>query len=234
MEASVTEIPYKNGKAIQGILRDISERKRLEEQFRQSQKMEAVGRLAGGVAHDFNNLLTVISGTSELALFQMDPVDPLYNDLSEILKASKRASNLTGSLLAFSRRQSSDPAVLNINTIVNDMGKMLKRMIREDISLELDLDPELGLIKIDRVQLEQVIANLCVNARDAMPDGGSLKIRTENIIFEKDKPGIYDTIISGKYLKLTVADTGVGIPKKYSQGFSIRSSQPRRKGKEQD
>ena len=160
---------------------DITDRKELEEQFRQAQKMEAVGRLAGGIAHDFNNLLMVIQGYADLLADRLPAGDPLRRNAEQIQMASQRAASLTQQLLAFSRKQILAPKVLNIHTVVADMEKMLRRLIGEDIQLETTSEKDLGLVKADRSQIEQVIMNLAVNARDAMPDGGRLTIETANV-----------------------------------------------------
>src|SRR5262249_4672415 len=152
--------------------RDITERKQLEEQLRQAQKMEAIGQLAGGIAHDFNNLLTVINGFSELLTLQLEPTDPHRGPLDEILKAGERAAGLTQQLLAFSRRQALLPQVVDLNGVVADTETLLRRLLGEDIDLVAVLRPELGRVRIDPRQLQQVILNLAVNARDAMPQGG--------------------------------------------------------------
>ncbi len=192
--------------------RDVTERKHLEEQFRQSQKMEAVGRLSGGVAHDFNNLLGVIIGYGEVVQEGTPEDNPLRSCVDEMLKAGHRAAGLTRQLLAFSRQQVMDPRVLDLNVVVKDMEKMLKRLIGEDIQLKTGLDPALVRIKADQGQIEQVIMNLAVNARDAMPKGGELRLNTCN--FHMDEAFIrrypYPVLV-GDYVLLTVADTGVGM-----------------------
>lgn len=185
--------------------------KDLELRLLQSQKMEAVGRLAGGVAHDFNNLLTAILGYCQLLEGSFEAGDNRIDDLNEIEGASKRAAALTGQLLAFSRRQVLAPTVLNLNKTVATMEKMLKRLIGEDLSFSVSLDPKLGNIHADAGQLEQVIMNLAVNARDAMPTGGRISIETANISFSQDSPGRHDVIPSGDYVMIAVSDTGCGM-----------------------
>ena len=161
-----------------GILRDVTEHRRLEEQLRQAQKMEAVGRLAEGVAHDFNNLLTAINGYSELALLQLAEDHPLHTHLTEIRKAGKRAADLTRRLLTLSRNPSAAPRKLDLNRIVADMEKLLRRVIGEDIELTTLLDPELRAVYADQSEIEQILLNLAINARDAMADGGRLTFET--------------------------------------------------------
>lgn len=193
-------------------LRDITERKLLEEQLRQSQKMEAVGKLAGGVAHDFNNLLTVITGYSELLLKRtLNNQDLVRKDIEQIKKASQRAASLTRQLLAFSRKQMLQPKLFNLNQVVADLEKMLHRLISEDIELVTVLEPELGLVKADPSQIEQVIMNLVINARDAMPQGGRLTIETRNINLDKSYARRYVDVEPGPYVLLATSDTGHGM-----------------------
>ena len=183
------------------LMLEVSERKSLEEQFRQAQKMEAVGRLAGGIAHDFNNLLTVMSSCSELLLRDLDSDDHRRNDVEEIRRAAQRAASLTRQLLAFSRKQILQPTMVDLNAVVSDMERMLRRVLGEDIQLETMLDPELGFVRADPGQTEQVLMNLVVNARDAMPRGGRIVLRTRNV----PRPG-GETLVA-----LEVKDEGVGI-----------------------
>ena len=183
----------------EGTLADITERKHLQAQFVQAQKMETVGRLAGGVAHDFNNLLTVINGYAEFALSDIPDGDPLREMVQEIYDAGQRASGLTRQLLAFSRRQVVQPVALDLNVVAEQMHKMLQRLIGEDVRLAFDLDPGLWRIRADAGQLEQVIMNLAVNARDAMPEGGTLVVTTRNL----------DEAVGE--IMLAVADTGCGM-----------------------
>jgi PAS domain S-box-containing protein len=180
-------------------------------QLVQTQKMEAVGRLAGGVAHDFNNILTAITGYAELLLLTLGDLDPRHKDIEEIKKASGRASGLTRQLLAFSRKQVLQPRVLNLNAVVANMEKMLRRLIREDIELATVLDPALGRVKADPGQIEQVIMNLAVNARDAMPQGGKLTIETMNVYLDEDYARQHVDVQPGPYVMLAVSDTGVGM-----------------------
>jgi PAS domain S-box-containing protein len=190
---------------------DVTERKRTEEQLLQSQKMEAVGRLAGGVAHDFNNLLTAIIGYSELLLGRLGDDDPIRQDVEEIKKAGDRAALLTRQLLAFSRKQVLQPKVMDLNSVVIEIDKMLRRVIGEDITLVTILAPELRRIRADRGQIEQVIMNLAVNSHDAMPEGGKLTIKTETVTLDEDYCKIVPEARPGKFVCLSVEDTGVGI-----------------------
>lgn len=192
--------------------RDVTARKQLEEQFRQAQKMEAVGRLSGGVAHDFNNLLGVIIGYAEFLQERLEAENSLRGSVDEILKAGKRAASLTRQLLAFSRQQVLDPKVIDLNIAVSDMEKLLRRLIGEDIELMTSLAPSLGRVKADQGQLEQVIMNLAVNARDAMPQGGKLIISTENFVMDDAFVRRYAYPVQpGSYVRLTVTDTGTGM-----------------------
>jgi PAS domain S-box-containing protein len=204
--------------AIRSILRDITERKRAEEalhiseeQLRQSQKMEAIGRLAGGVAHDFNNLLTAINGYSELILGRMGRGEPMRADIEEIRKAGERAAALTRQLLAFSRKQVLQPKVIDLNTIVSEMNKMLQRLIGEHIELITSPATTLGRVKADPGQIEQVLMNLVINSRDAMPNGGRLIIETANLDVEGERVDGHGIIQPGSYVVLTVSDTGCGM-----------------------
>jgi PAS domain S-box-containing protein len=187
------------------VVRDLSRQKELESQLRQAQKMEAVGRLAGGIAHDFNNLLTAISGYSEFLASGIE--DPrLKRHAEEIKKASARAANLTGQLLAFSRRQVLQPRVLDLNAVVSDMDSLLRRLIGEDVELVTMLEPGLPSVQADPTQIEQVIVNLAVNARDAMPNGGSVTIETASIVTDK-----------GSFVQLLLTDTGIGMTEEERQ-----------------
>jgi len=197
---------------------DISDLKRaeeekavLEEQLRQSQKMEAVGRLAGGIAHDFNNLLTIIKGYSQLSLLELKEGDILKGNIEEIQKAAERAATLTAQLLAFSRRQVMQMKVFNFNTALRDLDNMLRRVIGEDIELVTILADDLGKTKADPGQIEQVIMNLAVNARDAMPSGGKLIIETANVEFDENYPRVHAAMTPGRYVMLSVSDTGFGM-----------------------
>ena len=194
------------------IRRDITERLQLEAQFHQAQKMESVGQLAGGIAHDFNNLLTVINGMSELVLVQVRQDDPVHADVQEILHAGERAATLTRQLLTFSRRQILESRVLNLNTVVAGLERLLRRLLGEDVDLVVVLTPGLDQVKVDPGQIEQVITNLAVNARDAMPQGGQLTIETQNVTIDEDYARQHGVAVPpGSYVLLTVSDSGVGI-----------------------
>src|SRR6266571_2591092 len=194
-----------------GTQRDITDVKRLEDQLRQAQKMEAVGRLAGGVAHDFNNLLTAILGSVELLLRDLEPASPLRQDAGEIKKAGERAAGLTRQLLAYSRRQVLRPEVLDLNRVVADMDRMLRRLIGEDVDLVTRLAPHLDAVRADRGQIEQVLVNLVLNARDAMPQGGKLTIETANVELDPGYVETHEGARAGAYALLAVSDTGSGM-----------------------
>jgi two-component system cell cycle sensor histidine kinase/response regulator CckA len=191
--------------------REISERKQLEEQYRQSQKMEAVGQLAAGVAHDFNNLLTIILGFSELYLVKLPAADPGREPLGQIRKAAQRAAALTRQLLAFGRKQILSPVVLDLNSLVKETEKMLRRLIGADIELTTILQPGLGRVMVDPGQVEQIIMNLVVNARDAMPTGGRLTIQTANTVLTDLQICKHGELPPGPYTLLAVSDTGSGM-----------------------
>lgn len=193
------------------IMRDVTERKRLEEQLRQAQKMESVGRLAGGVAHDFNNLLTTIMGYTQLGMMEMPVGHQASEHLQQVVEAAERAATLTRQLLAFSRRQIIDPKVFNVNDLVRNMEKMLHRLIGEDIEMTAFLAPDLGQAKLDPGQMEQVLMNLVVNARDAMPVGGKLTIETANVILDEEYAKLHADVTPGQYVMLAVGDTGTGM-----------------------
>lgn len=193
------------------VAQDVTEQRRLEEQLRGAQKMEAVGQLAGGVAHDFNNLLMVIMGYAGDLKERLHASDPLHKKVEEIERAGERAASLTRQLLAFSRQQVLEPRVLDLNSVVEDLQGMLRRLIREDIELVTELDAELGQVKADQGQIEQVIVNLIVNARDAMPRGGRLTIQTSNVQVDEAVARLRPTMSPGTYVRLTVTDTGTGM-----------------------
>jgi signal transduction histidine kinase/DNA-binding response OmpR family regulator len=188
-----------------------------EAQLRQSQKMDSVGRLAGGVAHDFNNLLVAINGYSELTMRRLPEGDPLRRNIEEIRKAGERAAALTRQLLAFSRKQVMQPKVLCVNDMVSDMDKMLRRVIGEDVELTTRLDPDLGYVKADPNMIEQVVLNLCVNSRDAMPVGGRLTIETSNVLLDEEYVGLHVGVRPGAYVTLAVSDTGCGMDEETRQ-----------------
>jgi len=193
------------------VAQDISERHLLEQQLRQATKMEAVGRLAGGVAHDFNNLLMVIKGHTELLMSALPPADGMSRKIMQIDRAADRAAALTKQLLAFSRMQVLQPRVMNLNGVVDDMGKLLPRLIGEDIDLGIRTAPELGAIRADASQMEQIIMNLAVNARDAMPTGGRLIIETSNADLDRTYNSTHPIVKPGRYVLLAVSDTGIGM-----------------------
>lgn len=214
LESTASAIRSSEGKIEYLVIvnRDITDRRRLEEQFRQAQKMDAIGRLSGGIAHDFNNLLGVIIGYTEILQENTDESHPDRGCVDEILRAGQRAASLTRQLLAFSRQQVLEPKVLDLNDVISDMEKMLRRLIGEDIELSTDLHPELGNVRADQGQLEQVILNVAVNARDAMPDGGKLWITTHNVVMSEAETQRYSyPFRQGRYVQLTVTDTGLGM-----------------------
>jgi signal transduction histidine kinase len=190
---------------------DVTEKRVLERQLRMAQKMEAIGRLSGGIAHDFNNHLGVIIGYSRVLKKALGGNNLLGEHALEIEKAGQRAASLTKQLLAFSRQQVLTPAILNFNTLASDMESMLPRLLGEDIQVSLALDPELGCVKADQSQIEQVIMNLAVNARDAMPTGGKLKIQTANVEFDQAYTRTHPGSRAGHYVLLRVTDTGTGM-----------------------
>jgi two-component system, cell cycle sensor histidine kinase and response regulator CckA len=192
---------------------DTTERRALEAQFTQSQKMQAVGQLAGGVAHDFNNLLTAMIGFCDLLLLRFRPTDQSYADIMQIKQNANRAANLVRQLLAFSRQQSLQPRILNITDVLDELKHLLRRLIGENIELKVVHARDIGLVKVDQGQLEQVIINLAVNARDAMQDGGTLTIRTANIRHERPFRSGREIMPEGDYVEIEVRDTGIGIPK---------------------
>jgi signal transduction histidine kinase/sensor domain CHASE-containing protein/CheY-like chemotaxis protein len=194
-----------------GSQREITEQRRLEAQLRQAQKMEAIGRLAGGVAHDFNNLLSVIHGYTEILLRRFRPADPAHREAKQVLTATERAAALTQQLLAFGRKQVLVPRVIDLNAVVKDMDHMLRRLIREDIELAIRTDPKLWLVRADPAQMEQVIINLAVNASDAMPTGGRVTLETRNIELDKTAARQDPSLVPGSYVLLSVTDTGIGM-----------------------
>ena len=202
---------------LSGIVRDVTARKALEEQFRQAQKMEAVGQLAGGIAHDFNNLLTAIMGYCELIRLGLPPDAPVADDVAQIAKAGTAAASLTRQLLAFSRRQILQPVVLDLNTVVTETLDLLKRVIGEDVSVVMRLAPGLGSVRADHTQMQQVLMNLSVNARDAMPDGGTLTIETANVTSVHGQADAPRGLEPGRYVVVKVTDTGMGMTSEVQQ-----------------
>jgi PAS domain S-box-containing protein len=196
---------------MQGVLYDITEYKRLEEQLRQSQKMEAVGQLAGGVAHDFNNLLMIIEAHSDRIREKLSPGDPTYADAVEIQNAVSRAASLTQRLLAFGRKQLLQPRVLDLPPVLHEIGNMIRRLLAENIEIEIHVEPDLSPVKVDRSQFEQAILNLAVNARDAMPHGGRLTIYAQHARFEVAQTWRHGLVQPGTYVVLAVSDTGTGM-----------------------
>jgi two-component system cell cycle sensor histidine kinase/response regulator CckA len=211
LSATVSKDGNGNPEGLELIVEDVTERRALEEQLQHAQKMEAVGRLAGGVAHDFNNLLTVIKGYGELLSQQIDESNPMRTQLDEIRKAADRAATLTRQLLAFSRRQVLAPKILDLNAILSNMEKLLKRLLGEDVELLTVLDPTLAGVKADPGQIEQVVMNLAVNARDAMPDGGQLVVETANVVLDETCQREHKPLVPGRYVMLAVTDTGHGM-----------------------
>lgn len=193
------------------IFRDITESKILERELRQSQKMETIGRLASGIAHDFNNLLTIVSLTSEVALMQLDQGDTFYEEFEDIRRTARKAGELTSALLAYARQQVAKPVVVEINACLYEMERLLKRLVGEDIEFRLHVTENLWKTKIDPSQFKQVLVNLVVNAREAMPSGGSLTIETENISVAESDPGMEFSIKAGEYVVCNVSDTGIGM-----------------------
>ncbi len=204
---------YEDGKAVgvQGIARDLTERRRLEAELLQAQKMEAVGRLAGGIAHDFNNILMIVRGYTEILLERLLPEDPLHAQAVQIMKAGNRAAELTQRLLGFSRKQVFEPKVLAVNEVVAEFSKMLPTLLGAHIELTVDLNPDAGSINADPIQLEQVLMNLAVNARDAMPQGGRLVTGTEARDLPSESSAGQVTFVQGRYLKISGQDSGCGI-----------------------
>jgi two-component system cell cycle sensor histidine kinase/response regulator CckA len=196
------------------ITQDVTEARRLEDHLRQVQKMEALGRLAGGVAHDFNNILGVIMGYSEISMDRLDSAHHLYKNLAEIKRGAQRAASLTRQLLAFTRQQVLYPRVLDLNSVVTNLDQMLQRMIGEDVSLSFKPGASLGWVKVDLGQIEQILMNLVVNARDAMPNGGKITIETSNVEIQDGDLGSYFSVRPGAYVLLSITDTGCGMDQK--------------------
>ena len=211
VEVSLSYIETDEGTFAIAFVSDISQRKMLEEQLMHAQKMEAVGRLAGGVAHDFNNMLTVIAGYNRMILDDLSPLDPLRGYAEEILKAADRAGAITNQLLTFSRRQIAKPRVIQLNMVVAQADKMLRRLIGEDVHLQLSLASNTGNVRADPGHVEQAIVNLVVNARDAMPEGGRLTIETANVHLDETYVRTHMGMTPGEFVMLAVSDTGHGM-----------------------
>jgi nitrogen-specific signal transduction histidine kinase/ActR/RegA family two-component response regulator len=204
--APVAEAGYLNIYAL-----EITQQKSLEAQLLQSQKMDAIGQLAGGVAHDFNNILTAIMGYADFLRMRMGVDNPLCREVGEINKAAQRAASLTQQLLAFSRRQVFQLKVLDLNALITGMQKMLQRLVNESIAMEVHLDPSLGRLLADATQLEQILLNLVINARDAMAQGGKLLIETSNVELDEGYARMHMSVKPGPYIQLVVSDTGIGM-----------------------
>jgi len=220
VELNVVVAPWEGKTATLNFLRDISDRKRaeverekLQDQLSQAQKMESIGRLAGGVAHDFNNMLGVILGRAELALMEITPSDPHYAEFREIQKVAERSVDLTRQLLAFARKQTIAPRVLDLNETVDGMLKMLRRLIGEDIDLAWEPDTNVWPVKMDPAQVDQILANLCVNARDAISGTGKATIRTSNMLLKEADCTKHAGLAPGDYVMLSVSDDGCGMEK---------------------
>jgi len=211
VEFATERIQLHDEPCVLAIIHDVTEPRRLEQQLRQAQKMEAMGRLAGGIAHDFNNLLSIIIGYCELCQEQLDSNHPVGKHVEQIKKAGERAASLTRQLLAFSRQQVLQPRTLNLNAVVNGISKMLLRVIGEHISLIFKPAESLSSVRVDFGQAEQVLLNLALNARDAMPEGGKIVIETANVELDENYSQIHEVIKSGSYVMLSVSDTGVGM-----------------------
>jgi two-component system cell cycle sensor histidine kinase/response regulator CckA len=211
VETATHVIDYGGEQAELTVIDDITGQRQLEEQLRQAQKMEAVGMLAGGVAHDFNNLLTIITGYSQLILNTLSEHDPNHHSVEQIMLASERAAALTKQLLAFSRRQVLQPKVIDLNKLMSSLGTMLRRLIGEDIDLRMILGDELGRVCADPGKVEQVIMNLVINARDAMPKGGTLTVESRNVDLDSAYAAQHIAVKTGPYVMLAVSDTGIGM-----------------------
>nr|MBC8465399.1 PAS domain S-box protein [bacterium] len=211
VQASVNEIDYHDYKAYLGILRDISEKKILEGQLHQAQKMESIGHLAGGIAHDFNNLLTAILGNIELIQMDLKVEDSLYLELEEIRNAAERAADLTRQLLAFSRKQVMEFKIFNLNKLISGFMRILRRTIREDVDIKTFYDNSISSIEGDPTQIEQILMNLCVNSQHAMPNGGKITIETGAVEFDEEYVRTHEGAEKGFYVMLSVSDTGTGI-----------------------
>ena len=212
-DVTITPVRDESGAIVNyvSVQRDVTHELQMEEQYRQMQKMEAIGRLAGGVAHDFNNVLTAVMGYAGLTLAKLSPDDPNHSDIEGIHKAAERATNLTRQLLTFARKQIIHPTVLNLNDLIIEVDKMLRRLIGEDIELITLPAPNLGQVKMDSGQAEQILLNLAINARDAMPNGGKLTIETANVTLDKDYITRHAEMEAGEYVLLAISDNGTGM-----------------------
>ncbi len=218
-EMRVKEFQWENKTAYLATIRDVTQRKKAEDekdrinaQLIQSQKMDVVGKIAGSVAHDFNNLLTAINGYAEIALIKISQDDPVRENLEIIKSCGEKATTLTRQLLAFSRKESNEPQYISLNNVINDMSKIFTRLLGEDIEMNIDITPTLFNVLVDQVQIEQVVMNLVVNARDAMHKGGVISLKTENIFITEENAAYYNETKPGNYVQFSVSDTGEGIP----------------------
>jgi signal transduction histidine kinase len=212
VEAFCSATEFGNQRAVLATVHDISDRVKLEDQLRQAQKMEAVGRLAGGIAHDFNNLLTAIRGNAELMSHRVKNDPAMAAEVDEVLHAADRAASLTRQLLAFSRKQVLQPAALDLNEIVQGVSRMARRIIGTDVQLRLELATAVAKVLADPAQVEQVLLNLIVNARDAMPSGGTITVHTSDVVLDAGSPEIAQAgIAAGAFVLLSVSDDGIGM-----------------------
>lgn len=218
-EMQVSEFQWEKKPAYLATVRDVTQRKLAEEekekinsQLIQSQKMEVVGKIAGSVAHDFNNLLTAINGYAEIALIKIPEDDPIRDNLEIIKSCGEKATTLTRQLLAFSRKQSNERQYISLNDVINDMNKIVTRLLGEDVQMDIQTNPTLFNVLADQVQIEQVVMNLVVNARDAMPKGGTITLKTENVFITEENSTEYNFTKPGNYVQFSVSDTGTGIP----------------------
>lgn len=216
-EINLTQGEYVGKRVVVALARDISNRRVLEEQLRQSQKMESIGELAGGAAHDFNNILTVINGYAQILMKKFARDDPVYESMKRVLEAGEKGARLTNQLLSFSRKQTINPEVLDLNEVIANIQNMLTRLISESIRLEAMLGEGIGAVKVDRGQLEQVIINIVINARDAMPNGGKLTLETKNVNFDQSYIKTHFGAPTGKYVMLAISDTGIGMDKEIQE-----------------
>ncbi|MCF7886179.1 MAG: response regulator [Candidatus Marinimicrobia bacterium] len=211
VEVSVSYFSYKNGIATQGILRDITERKKMQQQLQQTQKLESIGNLAAGVAHDFNNILTVIQGNAQMADSKISRDSSISTYLHNVIDSSKKAASLTEQLLLFSRKQAMDFKPINLNSVIRGVLDMLQRLIGENIEIETNLVEDVGTIKADKNNIEQIIMNMAINAKDAMPEGGKLSIRTENLTISEAEKQKLEHSETGEFTRLIIEDNGIGI-----------------------